>query len=480
MLRVRTRWSALLALPCALSCAVNPATGERELALIGEGQEIQMGREYDPEITASMGLVADTALQRYVNALGVRLAGTTERPDLPWSFKVVDDPVVNAFAVPGGFIYVTRGILANFESEAELAAVLGHELGHVTARHSVSQMSRQQLQQLGLGVGMVLSEDVRKYADLLVVGLGILNLRYSRGDENQADELGVRYMGRVGYDPGAMVGVMQMLHAVSGSGDGRVPEWQLTHPYPENREAHIRSLIRALPDSARLDAGRDRYLDRIHGLMYGENPREGYFKGALFLHPDLAFQIRFPEGWSTVNQKSAVGAVAPGEKGLVVLELATDATDPASALRRYLAQEGVQGGQIRESRTSEQARAQASFAATTAQGASLRGEVLFVAYRSALYRIQAVAPAEAWDAVAGPAMAALASFAPVTDARVLAVKPWTLQVVRLTQSMTFQQFHQRNPMPVSLEEAARLNRRAPTDVLPSGTRVKRVVGEPLP
>jgi predicted Zn-dependent protease len=181
-----------------------------------------------------------------------------------------------------------------------------------------------------------------------------------------------------------------------------------------------------------------------------------------------------------VNQKSAVGAVAPGENGLGVLELAPDATDPTTALRSYLSQEGVQGGQIRQSRDAALVRAQAPFSATTSEGASVRGEVLFVAYRNALYRIQAVAPAEAWDAVAGPASAALASFSPMTDSRVLGVRPWTLQVVRLAQRMTFQQFYQRNPMPVSLEEAARLNRRAPTDVLPNGTRVKRVVGEPLP
>jgi predicted Zn-dependent protease len=459
---------------------VNPATGKRELALIGEGQEIQMGREYDREVTSSMGLVADTALQRYVNALGRGLAAATERPDLPWSFKVVDDPVVNAFALPGGFIYVTRGILANFESEAELGGVLGHEIGHVTARHSVSQMSRQQLQQLGLGVGMILSEDVRRYADLLATGLGVLNLRYSRADETQADELGVRYMSRVGYDPGAMIGVFQMLAGVGGSGDGRVPEWQLTHPYPENRESHIRNLVQQLPDSGWLDAGRDRYLDRIHGLVYGENPREGYFKGPLFLHPELAFQIRFPEGWSTVNQRSAVGAVGPGRQALVVLEIAPGASDPAAALRAYLSQEGVQGGEIRESRGDGQVRARAHFSATPSQGAAMRGEVMFVAYRGTTYRIQAVASAAAWDAVASAASASLGSFAAVTDARVLGVRPWTLQVTRLAQHMSFEQFYQRHPMPVPLAEAARLNRRRAGDVLPAGTRLKRVVGDPLP
>lgn len=475
-----TRWGAFAALPFLLTCAVNPATGKKELALIGEGQEIQMGREYDGEVSASMGLVADTALQSYVGALGRRLAATSERPNLPWSFKVVDEPVVNAFALPGGFIYVTRGILASFESEAELAGVLGHEIGHVTARHSVSQMSRQQLQQLGLGVGMVLSEDVRKYADLLATGLGILNLRYSRGDETQSDELGVRYMSRVGYDPEAMVGVFQMLAGVGGGGGGRVPEWQLTHPYPENREAHIRSLIQTRADTVKVDAGRDRYLDRIQGLVYGDNPREGYFKGPLFLHPDLAFQIRFPDGWATVNQKSAVGAVAPGEQALVVLELASGATDPASALRAFLSQQGVQGGEIRESRGDGLVRARAVFSSASSEGTAMRGEALFVGYRGAVYRVLAVASAPLWDGVAATTAAALGSFAPLSDARVLGVRPWTLQVVRTAQRMTMEEFYRRNPMPVSLEEAARLNRRAPGDVIPGGTRLKRVVGEALP
>ena len=196
----------LVALLSVAACAVNPATGQRELSLVSESQEIQMGQEADPQISAQLGLVDDPELQAYVSDLGLRLAAVSERPDLPWSFKIVDDPVVNAFALPGGFIYVTRGILARFDSEAELAGVLGHEIGHVTARHSVSQMSRQQLQQIGLGVGMVLSEDVRNLSGLLSAGMQLMNLRYSRGDETQSDELGLRYISRLGYDADAMIG----------------------------------------------------------------------------------------------------------------------------------------------------------------------------------------------------------------------------------------------------------------------------------
>ena len=180
---------------------------------------------------------------------------------------------MNAFAIPGGFIYVTRGILANFDSEAELAGVLGHEIGHVTARHSVSQMSRQQLQTIGLGVGMVFSETVREYGGLASAGLQFMNLSYSRGDESQSDELGLRYITRVGYDANAMIGVFQMLAQVGGGGEGRIPEWQLTHPYPENREATTRERIAAQGIASGGTVARDAYLDRIDGLVYGEDPR---------------------------------------------------------------------------------------------------------------------------------------------------------------------------------------------------------------
>src|SRR5688500_6955190 len=185
-----TAGAVLLLAGLSGGCATNPATGEREISLIGEGQEVQMGQESDPQIVASMGLYQDEAVQQYVNQLGQRLAAASERPDLPWTFRVIDDPTVNAFAVPGGFIYITRGLMAHMTSEAQLVGVLGHEIGHVTARHSVSQMSRQQLAQLGLGIGMILSPQLAQLGDLAGAGLQVLFLKYSRDNENEADELG--------------------------------------------------------------------------------------------------------------------------------------------------------------------------------------------------------------------------------------------------------------------------------------------------
>src|SRR5512137_1763548 len=198
----RTKIVALaLLVAAAIACAVNPVTGKKEFMLYSESQEIELGKQTDAEVAATYGLYDDPALAAYVSKIGLSLAAKTQRPNLPWRFTVLDSPVVNAFAVPGGAVYVTRGILALMSSEAELAAVLGHEIGHVNARHSMSQMSKQQMAQLGLAVGSVVSKEFAKYAGLAGTGLQVLFLKYSRDNENQADGLGVDYARAAGYDP---------------------------------------------------------------------------------------------------------------------------------------------------------------------------------------------------------------------------------------------------------------------------------------
>lgn len=213
---------ALLALITGLtSCAVNPVTGERQLALVSESQEIQIGRNVAAGAEQQFGLVEDEALQAYVHRLGTQLAQASERPDLPWTFRVADDPTPNAFAAPGGFIFITRGLLALLRNEAELISVLGHEIGHVTARHSVAMMSRAQLAQIGLGIGSIISPTVAQFGDLAAGGLQLLFLRYGRDAERQADELGYRYALEQGYD----VREMTSFAPTSAS------RWGLTRPH---------------------------------------------------------------------------------------------------------------------------------------------------------------------------------------------------------------------------------------------------------
>ncbi len=463
------------------ACAVNPATGRREFTLfaLSERQEIEMGREADEQVSSSLGLVDDPELQAYVSELGLRMAASSERPQLPWSFKVVDDPIVNAFALPGGFIYVTRGILAHFGTEAELAGVLGHEIGHVTAKHSVNQMSRQQLQQTVLGVGMVFSETVREYGGIASAGLQLMNLRYSRGDESESDELGLRYITRLGYDPEAMIGVFRMLAEVGGGGGGRIPQWQLTHPYPENRESDIRQRIAEAGIPAGGRVGRDEFLDHIDGLVYGEDPRQGYFKDSRFLHPELEFEFVFPRAWSTVNQRSAVSGMAPAETAVLTLELVPNAAGPVAELRDFLRQDGIAGSAIREDGSGAVERARADFEATSST-ATLRGEVAFIRYGGLVYQLVGYALQSDWRSHASEVASAISSFAPLTDPAELAVQPWTIEIVTLPSAMSLRSYHEQFPGPVELEALARLNRWDPSEVLGAGTRIKRVVGNPLP
>jgi predicted Zn-dependent protease len=472
---MRYRSGGLIVLLLLAACAVNPATGKRELSFIGEGREIQLGREADADITASLGLVDDPELQAYLTALGEKLAAVSERPGLPWAFRVVDDPVVNAFALPGGFIYVTRGILERIDSEAELAGVMGHEIGHVTAKHSVRQMSRRQLQRIGMGLGMALSSDVRRFGDALGAGLQLLDLSYSRGDESQADELGLRYLSRAAYDPEAMIGVFRMLREVGGGAESRVPEWQSTHPYPENREAHIRSLMAESGSGPGGRLGRDDFLDRIDGLVYGADPREGFFHDSHFAHPDLEFEIDFPTAWTGINQGDVVAALSPGKDALVTLEFVEGASDPSAELKAFLEQDGVRGGEVRQEDRRGVIRARAPFEAG-ATDAAVRGEVAFVGMSGRIFRLMGYASTGAWPDVAAQIGASLSSFSRLVDPQILAIQPWRIEIVTLPEAMTLAAFAERFPGPLTPEEVARLNRRALGDSLPAGSRVKRVVG----
>jgi predicted Zn-dependent protease len=196
----------MLALMLAvLSCVVNPVSGKRELMLFSEKQEIAMGQETDQQIRQQFGIYESKGLQDYINGVGQKMVPYSHRPNLTYHFAVLDTSVVNAFAAPGGYIYVTRGILALMGSEAELAVVLGHEMGHVAARHSMKQLSGQLLAQVGLAVGSILSKDIRKLAGLAGIGMQLLFLKFSRSDEYQADSLGIGYARQARYAPGEML-----------------------------------------------------------------------------------------------------------------------------------------------------------------------------------------------------------------------------------------------------------------------------------
>ena len=470
-------WSGALLL--AVGCAVNPVTGDRELALISEAQEIEIGRSGAAEVTAAIGVHPDVGLQAYVNRIGQSLAARSERPQLAWEFTVVDDASVNAFALPGGFIFVTRGLLTHMSSEAELASVLGHENAHVTARHAVQQLSRQQVAALGLGIGAAISPTIAEYAQLASAGVGLLFLKYGRDDELQADRLGFKYALAQGYDTREMRVLFQMLQRGSEqSGAGRLPEWQSSHPDPGNRLREVDRLVSASGQNfSALRVGEDDYLQQVDGLVFGEDPRAGFFRGSLFLHPDLAFVLRFPDGWRTQNAPDAVTAIS--QAGDAVIEFRGAMGSPAEAARAFFTQEGLTPTS-QETRSIHGNRAiGGDFTAQTQSGETIHGTATFIEYGGATWRVLGYAVPARYEATRGEFRRTIESFDRLTDPAVLAVQPQTVKVEAAPRAMTLEQFNALRPSSIPLAELALINGLEPGTMLSAGQRIKRVVGTQL-
>ena len=466
---------SLLAIAAFTACATNPATGQRELSLVSESQEIQMGQEGAQAAAQQIGVYADSALQRYVAALGQNIATHSERPGLPWSFTVADDPVVNAFALPGGPIFITRGILGYMNSEAQLVSVLGHEIGHVTARHSVRQISRQQLLSIGLIGAMVVRPELAQFGDLASQGLGLLFLKYGRDDETQADDLGFRYMTSGGYDPREMAEMFRILERTS-EGSERTPEWLSTHPDPGNRvQKTLDRIAAAGPTAGGTKVNREVFLRHIDGIVYGEDPRNGFFQQQTFLHPALRFRFDFPAGWRTLNQASQVVGVSAQQDAQITLTTAGN-TAPQQALSQFLGQQGIQAGQTSTSAINGLPSAVGQFAAQTEQGV-IAGYVAFLQLDGATYRILAITPQQGMSRYDAPFRQVIGSFARLTDARALAAKPSRIRIVQIPRAMTLGQFNQQYPSTIPLDQLALINGVETGATLESGRLVKRVVVE---
>ncbi|VBB47484.1 putative Zn-dependent protease [uncultured Desulfatiglans sp.] len=344
----RNQWIFVLLAVCLLilpACAIDPVTGRTQLMLVSEEQEIQMGRQSDQAVSREYGLYDNTALTAYVAGIGQRLGGLSHRPHLPYQFAVLDTAVVNAFAAPGGYVYMTRGILGFLNSEAELAAVLGHELGHITARHSAEQYSRAQLAQIGLAAGMLFSPTLQRFGDAAQTGVQLLFLSFSRENEREADDLGVEYASKAGYDANQMAVFFETLERMNPSSDrSGLPEWFSTHPNPDDRMGAVRR--KTAEWQGRLGArqyrvDRERYLMRIDGLVFGDNPREGYTAGGVFYHPDLRFQFPVPGGWTLQNTRQVVRVMSPRKDAALTLSVAAAGT-PRDAAGAFVSQSGAQ------------------------------------------------------------------------------------------------------------------------------------------
>jgi predicted Zn-dependent protease len=308
------------------TCAVNPVTGKKQIVLMSEEQEIAMGKEADPEIVAQYGLYENKVLQDFITQKGKAMAAISHRPNLNYEFKIVDSDVLNAFAVPGGYVYFTRGIMAHFNNEAEFAGVLGHEIGHITARHSVSQQTKSVLSQVGLIGSMILVPQVADFAEPLSQGLGLLFLKFGRDAEIQSDQLGVEYSSKIGYDAKEMAGFFNTLERKSAeNGSAELPDFLSTHPNPGSRNIAVMNLSVEWKNKLKLNnpsINRESYLRKIEGLVYGEDPRQGFLESNVFYHPELKFEFPTPQGWNYQNTPQRVKLAPKDGKAILMMTLA--------------------------------------------------------------------------------------------------------------------------------------------------------------
>ena len=473
------RWLVVAGLMILTSCVKNPVTGGRQLALISESQEIEIGTASHPEVLSEFGAVEDKALQEYFSRIGMELAKVSHRPELPWHFTLLDTDVVNAFAVPGGFVYLTRGIIEHMNNEAELAGVLGHEIGHITARHSVTQISQQQLLGLGLGVGSILSPTFQQLSGLAETGMGILLLKYSRDHERQSDQLGVQYSDLAGYDAEQMSRFFEVFESMREEQGEAIPNWLSSHPAPPDRiQATRDAAIRAKSANPgrQYKINGEEFLTRLSGIIYGENPREGFVEGGRFVHPDLRFQLDVPQGWKVQNTKSVVVFAEPQGSAVVQLTLApADKGQSPEAIGRSIGQQqGIQLVDGASSSVNGNPAYLGTYRVQTEQGI-LGVAAAFIAYGGLVYQITGLTPEQAFSRFSGLFGSTLHSFRALSDSRILQVQPDRLRIHRSRAGETLRSLAGTAKSPrISLEELVRLNRLDPDQQLAPGTLVKLV------
>jgi len=468
---------AVLALGAAFvmlpGCATNPVTGQKQFSLVSSQQELSIGKEGYPAVVAEYGAYDENRLAAYVDSVGQRLARVSHMPELEWHFTLLDDATVNAFAMPGGYIYVTRGILAHLNSEAQLAGVLGHEIGHVTARHTAAQITKQQLAGLGLGLASALSGTIQRYSGAAQQALGLLFLKYSRDNETQADELGVDYATKAGYDPREIPSTYVMLRRVGEQGGQRMPAFMSTHPDPGDRETRTATLARAAAagKSGLIVRNRD-FVRRTDGIVFGQDPRQGYFEGSRFVHPELAFEITFPSGWATQNTKSAVAAGAKDQSAVMQLTLA-DAqgqTDPVQYVQAL-----ARGGKIasfdgRRETIGGVAAWVGHVVVTQQSGQQATLAAAFLADGARMYQVLGTATGDD-----SPIFGAIRSFRKLDGSALANVRPARVSVVTVPRTQPFSALAQASgPQAIDVTAESILNNVEPDESVAEGTLVKLV------
>jgi predicted Zn-dependent protease len=469
---------AALALLLLVGCGtkvVNPVTGRSERTVMDESTEIAEGAKAHQQVLAEYGVLANPRLQAYVNDIGQKLARQSHRSNLKWTFTVLDSPEINAFALPGGYVYITRGLMAYLDSEADLAGVIGHEIGHVTARHGAQRATSQQNAGIGvlaatvLGVLVEGATGVQGTAQAASqIGQGVAAGRlasYSREQETQADELGAEYLSRTRYNPRNMSAVIEVLKnperfaADQARAEGRAApsgtNWLASHPSNDKRLADIRQVAAKYAGSYD-DDGKARYLQAIEGIAFGESSAQGLTRGRNFYHDDLGFALTAPPGWQVKNSAEAVMLVnGAGDAGLIVRlvpekagrtheEIIRNVVKPTEGRTEKRSFNGLSATHFEGTRRNEQGQAQ-GVEVSVVTGPGNRNYLMQYAAKDAA----------ALQRAGAQLREAEASFRPLNSADRSAARPWTLRTTAYPPG-GFGELARNSPLTAQAEATLRL------------------------
>jgi predicted Zn-dependent protease len=467
----------LLAASLVAGCGtnvVNPVTGQTERSVMSEADEIAQGRKAHDEVLKEYGVYPDAKLQAYVNDIGQKLAAQSHRANLKWTFTVLDSPEINAFALPGGYVYITRGIMAYLDSEAELAGVIGHEIGHVTARHGAQRATRQQRAGIGVlaatvlgavleGAGVGGATDLASQVSQTAAAGYIAS--YSREQETQADQLGAEYLARNRYNPQNMVEVIQVLKnqesfaAEAAKAEGK-PEpsasnWLASHPANDKRLADIKAYATRYSGQYG-DDSRTRYLQAVDGMTFGDSREQGVVRGRNFYHEPLGIALTAPQGWKVQNSAAAIALVnGEGNAGLIVKLVPPN----AGSTHEEIIRNAIKPVDGRTERRSLNGLSATHFAGTVrnAQGQSAQVRLTLVAgpgNRNYLMQY-AAKDAAALQRASGQMAEAENSFRAITAADPAAARPWEVKTVSFPRG-GFAELARSFPLPELAESRLRL------------------------
>lgn len=484
---------SLVAIACVFAACVvqrNPVTGNKRAYAYTWAQERQIGAEADPQIIAQYGLYDDPDLAAYVNRIGQQVVAEShlrregaaqEFRETPFVFRVLDSPVVNAFALPGGYIYVTRGLMAHVQNEAQLAVILGHEVGHVAARHASKRAFQQQLGTIGLIGGAIGGELLGlPGGQILEAGSTITQLMflsYGRDDERESDQLGVEYAALNHYEAAEGSHFFETLKRISESAGQEIPSFMSSHPDPGEREQTIKRLAEewSAQGVEMTTVGEEAHLAQIDGIVVGEDPRQGYVRDNVFYHPELRFQFPVPRNWHLVNQPTQVAMFNQEQSAIMIFTFAPDATSAQQAANQFASQEGLT--------VVEQGRASGGYLpgyvvvvdVPNQDGSVVRAMAHFVELGGTVYQFLGYSAQGNFNTYNSTFASTMQGFNRLADPARINVQPARLDITSARRAGTFQSMVPGSlPADLTSEDLAIMNQVALNQSIPAGTMLKLV------